>query len=297
MTLLQDLTNGLGNISFKYRRYGAESQVDWKVDYSTDAGTNWTQIGSAFTAPASDDVQTFSEDVNVSGNVRVRILRATQDGNTNINSRFNIDNILMTASASGPGTPAIQFDSSSASASEAGVSIDVTITKSNGIGDVTGELAIGGTAPGADYSLSTTNISLLGAATLQDITITLVNNGAVDGDRTLILTITNLVGGDVGSPAVYTLTITDDDTSSPPPVPSSTNAFTSVTVSGGTITAVLQSSDTNFQYNFQYYTTLPGTPTVLTTSNGTGSSITFKDTSATNAVRIYGVEAFYPTSP
>ena len=94
MSMLADKTNGLGIISFNYRRYGTDTQVDWKVEYSIDAGTTWIQIGSSFTAPASNDIQTFSQTVNVTGNVRIRILRATLSGTSN--RRLNIDDILLT---------------------------------------------------------------------------------------------------------------------------------------------------------------------------------------------------------
>jgi endonuclease I len=94
MTMLEDKTGGLGNLSFLYRRYGTDDQVDWKVEYSADGGSNWIQIGEAFTAPASDVVQTFSEDVNLEGNIRIRILRATPSGDSN--KRLNIDDITLT---------------------------------------------------------------------------------------------------------------------------------------------------------------------------------------------------------
>lgn len=92
--MLQDKVNGIGTVSFYYRRYGTDAQVDWKVEYSTDGGSSWTQVGSAFTAPSSDDVQFFSEAVNVNGNIRIRIKRATEEGT--VNRRLNIDDILVT---------------------------------------------------------------------------------------------------------------------------------------------------------------------------------------------------------
>ncbi len=101
MTMLADKSNGLGTISFQYRRYGTDAQVDWKVEYSTNQGSNWTQIGSSFTAPASDVVQTFTATVNASGGVRIRIKRATETGASN--QRLNIDDITLTDhTGSGP---------------------------------------------------------------------------------------------------------------------------------------------------------------------------------------------------
>jgi hypothetical protein len=96
MTMLENKPNGIGTVSFYYRRYGGDPQVDWKVEYSVNNGDTWVQIGTDFTAPATDDVQQFSETVDVAGNVRIRILRATADGNTSSNRRLNIDDIQIT---------------------------------------------------------------------------------------------------------------------------------------------------------------------------------------------------------
>ena len=99
MTMLESKPNGIGTITFLYRRYGTDAQVDWKVEYSDDDGSTWIQIGSDFTAPNSDDVQTFEASVNVQGNIKVRIKRATETGTSN--RRLNIDDILITDYNSG----------------------------------------------------------------------------------------------------------------------------------------------------------------------------------------------------
>ncbi len=96
MTMLENKTNGLGTLSFPYRCYGTDIQVSWKVEYSVDDGENWIQIGSHFTAPQTKEVQEFNEDVNVAGNVRVRIIRHDADETSDANRRLCIDNILMT---------------------------------------------------------------------------------------------------------------------------------------------------------------------------------------------------------
>jgi len=95
MTMLGDKVDGIGEISFKYRRYNStDVQIQWIVDYSLDSGVNWTQAGT-FTAAASDTPQTFSAIINqVSNNVRIRIRANT--GLANANRRTNIDEILIT---------------------------------------------------------------------------------------------------------------------------------------------------------------------------------------------------------
>lgn len=104
MTMLQDKAGGLGILSFQYRRYGTEAQVEWKVEYSIDAGSNWIQIGPFFTGTA--DVQTFTEMVNVDGNVCIKISRSEPDVAT-ANKRLNIDDILLTNYNPGGATPTI----------------------------------------------------------------------------------------------------------------------------------------------------------------------------------------------
>ena len=103
MSMIEDKTDGLGTLSFSYQRYGTDAQVAWKVEYSTDLGETWTQIGTSFTALAESTVQIFSEQVNVEGNVRVRIIADIASGTAN--KRLNIDDITLTnfpASAQSP---------------------------------------------------------------------------------------------------------------------------------------------------------------------------------------------------
>ncbi|MFY7885942.1 MAG: hypothetical protein ACOVOV_13975, partial [Dolichospermum sp.] len=87
-------SNGIGSISFNYRRYGTDSQVTWKVEYSLNNGSSWTQIGSNFTAPDNDNIQVFNEIVNARGDVRLRIRYAS--GTTGVDKRLNIDDIVIT---------------------------------------------------------------------------------------------------------------------------------------------------------------------------------------------------------
>ena len=93
--MLTPKLGGMGTISFQYRRYGTDPQVDWKVEYTRDDGLTWTQAGDDFTAPDTDEVQMFSTEINKSGNIRMRIVRATNDSNETKDRRLNIDNITI----------------------------------------------------------------------------------------------------------------------------------------------------------------------------------------------------------
>ncbi len=103
ITMLADKANGIGTLSFQYRRYGSDAQVAWKAEYSINQGSTWTQIGSAFTA--TDSVQTFSSEINVTGNIRIRILLVDNIGTAN--KRMNVDDITITDYTGGTPTPTI----------------------------------------------------------------------------------------------------------------------------------------------------------------------------------------------
>ena len=91
--MLADKPGGAGTISFSYRRYGTDTQQPWAVEYSTNAAASWTQLGANFTAPANAVIQTFSETLNQTGNVRIRII-CTGTGTSS--RRLNIDDISIT---------------------------------------------------------------------------------------------------------------------------------------------------------------------------------------------------------
>ena len=118
LTLLEDLTNGLGRLSFKYRAARSViDPVDWQAQYSRDGGTNWVRIGRPFAPPALDVVQFFSRGVHVTGPVRVRIVR----GRANVveASRLIVDDLVATpydglgpalVEDAGPGTVPGEFE-------------------------------------------------------------------------------------------------------------------------------------------------------------------------------------------
>ncbi|HMP89970.1 MAG TPA: hypothetical protein PJ991_07205, partial [Kiritimatiellia bacterium] len=91
ITMIQNKADGLGYVVFDHRRYGTDAQVNWVAEYSTNSGSSWTLIGSAFTPGAS--VARFSNDVNVAGNVRIRI--RTESSSGTVNRRANFDDIIL----------------------------------------------------------------------------------------------------------------------------------------------------------------------------------------------------------
>lgn len=151
MYMEADKANGIGTVSFTYRRYGSDAASSYAVEYSTNSGSSWTQIGSTITSPAT--VTSFSEVVNVSGNVRLRI-RCTSGGTSN--RRMNVEDILITDYAGS--TPSIAVSPSSlsgfsANLGNASASQSYDLSGSN-LTPTTGNITV--TAP-ADYEVSTNN--------------------------------------------------------------------------------------------------------------------------------------------
>ena len=94
MTMLDDKDNGIGNVRFYYRRFGTDAQVAHVVEYSTDGGTSWTQLGSSFTASTTGNANFFNEALNQAGAVRLRIRQESGLGTDT--RRLNIDDIQVT---------------------------------------------------------------------------------------------------------------------------------------------------------------------------------------------------------
>lgn len=91
MSMLSDKSGGIGTISFSHRRFGTDTQIEWIVEYSINAGSTWIEAGR-FTPGAT--VATFSSTINANGSGRMRI-RSNTTGTSD--RRANIDNISISA--------------------------------------------------------------------------------------------------------------------------------------------------------------------------------------------------------
>jgi len=106
----------------------------------------------------------------------------------------------------------IAFVSAGASVSENDGAVTVVVFKTSSSGAVSAQISLSGTATqGVDYTISTTNINLSGATTSQTIVITLINDAVVESEEIVVMTLMNVVGGNLVSPGAYSLTITDTD--------------------------------------------------------------------------------------
>ncbi|HMP76152.1 MAG TPA: Calx-beta domain-containing protein [Kiritimatiellia bacterium] len=212
LTMLADITNGAGVVSFLHAKFGSDGNSEVALDYSTDGGSIWVNAGT--TAVESTTLTLYSTNINQTGNVRLRIRKTAGTAS----QRPNIDDITVLAPGEAPApTTNVQFTTSSASIGEAGGAYTVTVYKTLAEGNVSGSVTLGGTATeGADYSIDTTNFTMNGATTSATFVITINDDGDTESAETVTLTLANVLGGTISPPSVFTLTITDNDGTPPP---------------------------------------------------------------------------------
>ncbi|MBS1619943.1 MAG: cadherin-like beta sandwich domain-containing protein, partial [Bacteroidetes bacterium] len=87
-----DLTTGLGTVTVSHGMYGSDASATWRLEASTDGGSTFTAfVSSTYTAPAgSFSTQVIT--VNLTGNVRFRIVNLAASGT----NRINFDDIYVT---------------------------------------------------------------------------------------------------------------------------------------------------------------------------------------------------------
>jgi photosystem II stability/assembly factor-like uncharacterized protein len=89
LLMLDDTDYGIGNVSFKYRKYENDSAIPWKVEYSTNNGTVWNLIDEI---TPTNQTQTFSVNVNSNNNGRIRIKPGFD---LNFRRRMVIDDLII----------------------------------------------------------------------------------------------------------------------------------------------------------------------------------------------------------
>lgn len=175
----------------------------------------------------------------------------------------------------------VSFTASAAAVDETPGTYVVTVMKSLAVGDVSGSVALSGTATegaGADYTVDTTNFTMNGATTSATFTVTINDDADVESAETVVLTLSGVVGGTVVAPSVFTLTINASD------IPSHAIAITPST--NGTVTTT--PADTAQE----------GSTVTINTTPDSGyrvASITVLDGSAT-PVAVAGNTFVMPTS-
>jgi len=195
-----------GNDSIQLRKKLGSANVHL-IDYENDvAGTAEDQVTIVTDSDSAQSSVFLSggtgsafSDFSWSSTVGVSTPGAVNDGQT----LYSV----------GP-TVLVSFAASSATAAEGAGTYVVMVTKSVATNNVTATIQLSGTATeggGADFTINTTNVVLTGTTTSQTFTVTINDDSEVENTETVILTLGNVAQATLGSPSVFTLTITDNE--------------------------------------------------------------------------------------
>jgi len=139
----------------------------------------------------------------------------------------------------------VQFAASTSAVSEAAGNVVVSVSRtggSTGPASVSYATASGTATSGSDFSPRSGTLSWIdGDAAAKTITIPITNDALIEGNETFTVTLSNATGATLGSPAVTTVTITDDDFATAPGAPLSPTGTPGNTVA--TIAFLPPSSD------------------------------------------------------
>jgi endonuclease/exonuclease/phosphatase family metal-dependent hydrolase len=89
LSMNADTNMGLSAITLLHASYGTDAATSGRVDYSTDGGQSWTSAGT-FTAASTNLTLFTATNINVTGNVRVRVVKTSGTA-----TRYNIDDITL----------------------------------------------------------------------------------------------------------------------------------------------------------------------------------------------------------
>jgi hypothetical protein len=142
---------------------------------------------------------------------------AVSIGGKNFHITYNSSSVVLTAFT--PNVSTVQFSAAAYNAGEGALSATITVTRS---GDTSGastvDFATGdiGAEQRTDYTIGAGTVTFAAGETNKTFEVLLVDDVYVESNETLNLTLSNPTGGSVlGNPSVATLTITENDSSSP----------------------------------------------------------------------------------
>ena len=188
--------------------------VSYTVGGSATAGSDYTGIGASVTIPAGATTATITvmpvNDTLVEGDETVVLTLSPGAAYT-------------VAAAAGSATvtivsddvlPTVSIAATTGAATETGPSAGMfTVTRTGSTAATLSVLfSVGGTAtPGADYLNLPGSVAIPAGSATATITVTPVNDTAVEGDETVVVTLSPSAAYTVGAPGSATVTIASDD--------------------------------------------------------------------------------------
>jgi hypothetical protein len=272
MTVAEDGTNVVVNV----RRTGDASATN-EVDYATSdstatAGSDYTSTTGTLTfAPGETNktlTVTIASDAAYEANETFRISLTNATSGAGLASPSNIVVTILEDDST------ISLSTNAVSANENSASITLTLTRSggtNGTSTVDFYTSDGTATNAVDYTGTNATVSFGPGIRTRTISVPLLNDTEVEGDETFSVTLTNIVGADLGTYTNATITIRDNDST----FNLSTNAV-SVNESAGSVTlTVVRTGGTIGSASVQYATATNGSASATTDFTSKTGTLTF----------------------
>jgi pimeloyl-ACP methyl ester carboxylesterase len=207
----------IGSVAIAWHK-GNQRQALFEIQTST-SGSSWTKVSGG----ASSGTTLEHEDYNVSDSV-ARYVRIVGRGNSD-NMWNSITEVEIygptedgTDNPTTPSLPAVTVVATDANASETGPDPG-TFTLSR-TGNTTSALTVsyslgGGAANGTDYEGLSGSVTIPAGAASASVNVRPIDDNAVEGNETLVLTVSQHAAYVVGSPGSATVSIADNDQAPP----------------------------------------------------------------------------------
>ncbi len=194
----------------------------------TDSGRDGAQTTISFTTSTWNDAQTVAltaqQDTDSANEDAITLAHAASGGGYGAVSGNVTVNI--TDDDPDPDEPTASFALAGASVGEGDGSRNVTVNlQPAAASPITLSYTLSGAAaPGVDYTVSgatgnSGTVTVAAGAASVDITVTIVDDQAVEGNENIVFTLVDGQGYAPGTPRVHRLLITDNDEAPPPPPP------------------------------------------------------------------------------
>ncbi len=173
-------------------------------------GSAWSPVGSGLRRGSPDRLAHLPSLASVAGQPHVAYTEAPDPRVFGPGAHH-----LYAARFEAPPPASFRFASATPSVNEASGSATITVERTGGLGPATVSFATSnGTADaGSDYTATSGTLSFGQGQTSRTFTVPITDDGGVEGDETVNLTLSApSAGAELGTPSTGTLTIVDDDT-------------------------------------------------------------------------------------
>ena len=203
------------------RTGGSDGEVS--VDYAiatggtATAGTDYTIASGTLTFADGASNASFAiavvDDTNFEGDETVNLVLSNATGGATLGTVTSSTLTIVDNDSSNPGS--LQFNSANFSVNEADGTATIAISRMGGSdGKVTVDYITGsGTATAeTDYTTASGTLTFADGETSNSLSIPIADDADAESNETVEITLSNAVGGSLGSQNMTTLTILDDDT-------------------------------------------------------------------------------------